>query len=336
MINKITSLYSKIRNALYNNRAIPTELSRWYFLMAISLLVLIAVLIFYRSMRLENVPLYRQVHFDFNESAHGGVGYVALDFNLVPDKQNAKKQSPQSAIDVDLGILPIANPPSLNILNKDASKEEEIVDSVQIFVNGCGVDVRFGKDYNEWATTETRKTLYYLFHGILYNIASGDSSFIAQWNIYKGDHTLKNEYFQEKVIGEDLFYPHNKRPAEFNLFLVINGNLNTQDSLLSSASRIVLNFDESSWTYDNIFPKPNVVSPSQVAYIGTEAVQRVLKNNGIYLQAKNENIRTKNQRLQYTYTIIISALLAFLFDIMVRLIIMWRKGYLEERQKSCR
>lgn len=329
MKNMIKRVYLKIRNVLFNKRKIPSELSRWYFLLAILLLTLITVLFFYRSMKSENIPLYRQVHLDIIESAHKGIGYVGMNLNIVGGKGN-EKQTSQNPINVDMGILPIPYNAIAEITNIFGPEKEEIVDTITLVVNSCGKEVSFvNQDYNI-ESIEGEVTVKWLYRTGPYYNSSGksDSSFGAQWKLCNGIHTSKPQRIHVGVCGDDLFYPQSKHPADFNLFLVINGTYKLQDTLFYDTSHIVLNFDQSSWTFDNIYPKPTAVSPSQVAYIGKEAVQRVFDNHGIYLQAKNESIRTQNKRLQYTYTIMISALLAFLFDILVRLVVLWRNGYL--------
>ena len=329
----IKRVYLKIRNVLFNKRKIPSELSRWYFLLVISLLTLIAVLFFYRSMRSENVPLYRQVHLDVIESAHKGVGFIGMDFNIVPEGKGNEKQAYQSPINVDMGILPIPYDAIAEITNFFGPEKEVIVDTITLAVNRCGEEVSF---VNEKYDIEkiNGKNIIVKYHYITgsYCNTNSDTAFCAEWRLCNGIHTSKPQRIHVEACGDDLFYPQSKHPADINIFLVINGTYKLQDSLFHDTSHIVLNFDQASWTFDNIYPKPTSVSPSQVAYIGEEAVQRVFDNHGIYLQSKNESIRTKNQRLQYTYTIMISALLAFLFDILVRLVVLWRNGYLKSQK----
>ena len=334
MKSVINRVYLKIRNLLFNKRKIPSELSRWYFLLVIMLLTLITVLFFYRSMKSENIPLYRQVHLDVIESAHKGVGYVGMDFNIVPGGNGNEKQTSQNPINVDMGILPIPYNAIAEITNILGPEKEEIVDTITLVVNSCGKEVSFVNDDYSVESVGCEVTVKYLYRtGPCYDSSGkSDSSYGAQWKLFKGIYTSRPQRIHVEARGDEFFYPQSKRPADFNLFLVINGTYKLQDSLFHDTSHIVLNFDQSSWSFDNIYPKPTSVSPSQVAYIGEEAVQRVFDNDGISLQSKNESIRTKNQRLQYTYTIMISALLAFLFDILVRLVVLWRNGYLKSQK----
>lgn len=330
----IPTIYNKIRTILFNNRKIPIELSKWYCLLLVLMLSLVIVLFFYHSMKSKNKPLYRQIHVDFNETANDGVGFVGLDFNLVPKDKKKGALISRNDITIDLGILPVKSISMDDIKGFCSTGKEVIVDSIMLAINGCGKNISYSNSSYDFKHINNNKP-YRVLSNLTYlaHYDNGDSSYISEWLIYNGPHTLEPRHICVNANGQNIFYPTNKRPSDFNLFITINGKLKKGDSLFSDTSHIVLNFDSSSWTYDNIYPRPSKVSPFQVTYFGTDAVQRVLDNNGIYIQSKNENIRTKNQRLQYIYTIMISALLAFIFDILIRIVVLWHNGYLEETAK---
>lgn len=76
---------------------------------------------------------------------------------------------------------------------------------------------------------------------------------------------------------------------------------------------------------DKIIPEPSMVQPNRLAYIGNQKVQEVLRNQGIYFMGVDLLEKNKAEKKVFLYTILIGTLLAFILDILVELIIKWRR-----------
>lgn len=76
---------------------------------------------------------------------------------------------------------------------------------------------------------------------------------------------------------------------------------------------------------DKIIPEPSMVQPDRLAYIGNQKVQEVLRNQGIYFMGVDLLEKNKAEKKIFLYTILIGTLLAFILDILVELIIKWRR-----------
>ena len=74
-----------------------------------------------------------------------------------------------------------------------------------------------------------------------------------------------------------------------------------------------------------IYPEPDIVTPSYVEYNTIQSVEKLLKNHGVYLIYEDTMARIKANRISLQYTVLIGAIIAFMLDIIVNLILKWRR-----------
>lgn len=82
-----------------------------------------------------------------------------------------------------------------------------------------------------------------------------------------------------------------------------------------------------------VFPEPDVVTPFYLEYSNSKSVQRILDNKGVYLIYEDVMARNKANRMSLQYSILIGAIIAFMLDIIVNLILKWRRLAKKTSQK---
>lgn len=74
-----------------------------------------------------------------------------------------------------------------------------------------------------------------------------------------------------------------------------------------------------------VFPEPDIVTPFYLEYSNSKSVQRIIDNKGVYLVYEDVVARNKANRISLQYSILIGAIIAFMLDIIVNLILKWRR-----------
>lgn len=105
------------------------------------------------------------------------------------------------------------------------------------------------------------------------------------------------------------------------------------DSLKSGAALISITLDvpdslgilHNPIQITNIFPQPTYWSVNEIEYRGKEKIAEVLENQGLIFYGINYAKKANSERKVFLYTILLGAVLAFLFDVIVNLIIKWKK-----------
>lgn len=83
-----------------------------------------------------------------------------------------------------------------------------------------------------------------------------------------------------------------------------------------------------------VYPVPETITPSYIEYRGDISIQHILQNRGIYLIYEDVMARNKANRISLQYTVLIGAIIAFMLDIIVNLIIKWRKLSKTSKRKN--
>lgn len=76
---------------------------------------------------------------------------------------------------------------------------------------------------------------------------------------------------------------------------------------------------------DKVIPSPSEITPSSVIYKGKEKVESVLSNGGIFISGVDPVKKSKADKTELLYTVLIGTIITFSLDIFVQLIIKWRK-----------
>ena len=103
------------------------------------------------------------------------------------------------------------------------------------------------------------------------------------------------------------------------------------DSVIYSQGCITINYghtginDYKPYEVKYAYPEPDKVTPFYLEYNRQESIEHILKNNGVYVILENVVARNKTNRLSLQFSILIGAIIAFMLDIIVNLILKWRR-----------
>lgn len=78
-------------------------------------------------------------------------------------------------------------------------------------------------------------------------------------------------------------------------------------------------------TFDKIIPTPSQIGINKFSYKGKSAVESVLSNGGFYFDAKNTKKAYSAERRNLICNILLGTLIAFMLDIIIKLIYKWRR-----------
>ena len=112
-----------------------------------------------------------------------------------------------------------------------------------------------------------------------------------------------------------------------------------EDSLISEDSRIEIsfskhiNYDNGLWLMDeeakpfeikNASPQPDQMNPYSISYSSKASITNIMRNQGFYIIIEDIIARNQASRYSLQYTVLIGAIIAFMLDIIVNLILKWR------------
>ena len=113
------------------------------------------------------------------------------------------------------------------------------------------------------------------------------------------------------------------------------GIVTPKDTKLDSSSFVRIAFNKEDIRYlakgieqpliaEKIIPEPSEKNMSEVIYKGKE-LQSVLKQGGIYIAGEDPIKRADMEKWNVFYTVLLGTIIAFILDIIVQLVIKWRK-----------
>lgn len=105
--------------------------------------------------------------------------------------------------------------------------------------------------------------------------------------------------------------------GEFNLNDSINDDSVIELNLGDNEDEIIV--------FNTIYPTPTEIGINRIKYTGKEAVERVLENKGIYIDAKNSVKAKQYDNLLLILSILGGTIIAFALDIIITLIYKWRR-----------
>lgn len=83
-------------------------------------------------------------------------------------------------------------------------------------------------------------------------------------------------------------------------------------------------YERAPMTVDNVYPKPTFMDLNVLVYKGKD-VENVLDQGGVYLSAVDPEKKNHADRMEMLWTVLLGTIIAFSLDIIVHLILKWRK-----------
>ena len=83
----------------------------------------------------------------------------------------------------------------------------------------------------------------------------------------------------------------------------------------------------------NVFPEPSYISPSYIVYKG-EQLYKMIRNGGFTFLGEDLSIKRKTDRANFLWTVLFGTAIALTIDILVHLILKWRKLTARKEQET--
>ena len=86
--------------------------------------------------------------------------------------------------------------------------------------------------------------------------------------------------------------------------------------------------------FDKIYPEPSKIELNKFVYEGKDKVEQILKNGEIFFEAKDAVKAYRADKYYLLFSVLIGTLIAFCFDIIIKLIYKWRAIKLVTRNED--
>lgn len=83
-------------------------------------------------------------------------------------------------------------------------------------------------------------------------------------------------------------------------------------------------FIDAPMTIESVYPQPTELTLENIIYRGKD-VEKVFEQGGIYVTAIDPVKKSRSDRMEFLWTVLIGTIIAFSLDIIVQLVIKWRK-----------
>lgn len=158
-------------------------------------------------------------------------------------------------------------------------------------------------------------------------------------------HKSSLSYTPLYIYGEDIFTPRKKKKNPY-IYFYIGLFHNIPDSIMLTNSSISIEFGDykdkagkltristSPLKINYIYPEPDKMNFSMIAYNTQEKMKRICKNGGVVIQAEDIELVNRRNHLAFIYSILLGAVIAFWIDVFIHLIVKWRNLNLKYRCK---
>lgn len=131
----------------------------------------------------------------------------------------------------------------------------------------------------------------------------------------------------EAISGDNIFSNNGENPY-YRFFLeldMIPGDISEDsDITINLSDKDSIGNYQTPINFISIYPEPNIIRPNKIQYTGSDNVKNVIKNGGVYIFMEDINRKNESDKHIFLCTVLLGAFLAFLFDIVVNLIIKWK------------
>ncbi len=137
----------------------------------------------------------------------------------------------------------------------------------------------------------------------------------------------------DTVIFKNYYYGDFLKSSATNPYIYFNFRLEAALATDIDSSAVFFSFAEkdpvlketlSPVNIINVFPEPTYVSPSYIIYKGEE-LYKMIRNNGFTFLGEDLGIKRESDRANFLWTVLFGTAIALCIDILVHLILKWRK-----------
>ena len=334
MAKKIKLLYKKIVEYLYSHKFIALFLSHGGLHILVLIIIFIVSILLYSKIINVNTHQLRSLEIEICDTLHNyDVSQMTFNFDISTDNEN-------NPLHCFLGFGYIKR--EKNIINKICLSYDS--------VKGKTVDLvsRLSITSDEWesqlfSNPIIEKEVYLHNYKTDKIIGVDQQIFPSKKKAQLFSIRLDGHYdFIPNIKQKGLLKNHGNENPYYNIWLGINildrkdphfiSYINRDSIKLDSTSVISVKINsyerirkgKNPVIINKIIPEPTNSSLFVINYQG-EQLKDVIENGGIYIDAEDKYLAEKANKLNIFFTVIIGTLIAFALDIIVNLILKWRK-----------
>lgn len=149
----------------------------------------------------------------------------------------------------------------------------------------------------------------------LYKITKKDNSFSV---VFKGSDNRVTHSFPTDIASE-------KNSPYLNLQITIKSNAcNLNENSIIDID--ITPVDSATlYAFKEIYPTPTSISLNRVKYIGKEAVENIIRNGGVYIEAEDVKLSYRKDKIFILNSVLLGTIIAFAIDIIIQLVYKWRR-----------
>ncbi len=275
------------------------------------------------SFRIEGDTLenYLLTHFDMSiRRLQDSSGYDAIDYKF---QYGRKKDVSQPLNTLVCNVIPHSG---------------KIVDAIQQITVTVDDYTVFDKEtmhigatsFSEESPANTAKVCYnYLINKVT---AFHFDVFTSGDNIKKSLYTIKIPYLTNDWDSDNpylcCFYGVHAIPWSFDLDSTSTLTIPYNEYPYKVSGNYVSEkndmFENAPMTIEMVLPRPTEMTLEKIIYKGKD-IEKVFEQGGVYVSAVDPVKKAKANRMEFLWTVLIGTIIAFALDIMVQLVIKWRK-----------
>jgi uncharacterized membrane protein len=319
--NKCVAFYQWIIHVLTKTQCVARFLAHGgtHFILLLILIALGIIMGYY--LKNCNVASYNQIEYTFYGDTLGNykINYLCLKKDMT--RRPAESVNVED-IRLDVGYEKIQDTiPDKKILGKIGDKmlDCDLVSKIRYVVRNNLPDTIYtsplmGYRYYTWADQLSKYV----------KITNHDRYY---YGISTELDTRHRFYRQTDAIDHLIEWGESNPNFSFRIGIIMN-----DDVKLNNQSKIVIKYNDfvnkdsinRPLVFDEIIPSPTYKNLSEIVYKGDELAQ-VIKGKGIYISGTDLQKKEKVEKAIFFYTVLIGTIIAFILDVIVQLVLKWRK-----------
>lgn len=212
----------------------------------------------------------------------------------------------------------------------------DVIQKVSFYIEDSSLVVSIPESDTGWTSPETRdKHHTSKIEGVDYH----NKLYTTYYHYFTVDDTIKEDDFE--YLEPNMINKWDDKNPYFSSFIGIHAVKGSYD--LDSTSRIMIQYNfypykegansykldndffaEAPMTIEGVLPVPSEITLENIIYKGKD-VEKVFEQGGIYITAVDPVKKAQADKMEFLLTVLLGTICAFALDIIVQLILKWRK-----------
>lgn len=320
-LNMCVGFYQWIINVLMKTQCVARFLAHGgiHFILLLILVALGVMMGYY--LKNCNVTSYNQIEYTFygDTLCNYKINYLCLKKDMTRRPANSENVKD---IRLDVGYEKIQDTiPDKKILSKQGDKilDCDLVSKIRYVVRNNLPDTV--------VTTPQMGYRYYSLVNQLSKYVKITNHDRYYYNISTVLDTRHRFYRQTDAIDHLIEWGESNPNFSFRIGIIMD-----DDVTLNNQSKVVIKYNDfvnkdsinRPLVFDEIIPTPTYKNLSEIVYEGEELAQ-VIKGKGIYISGTDLQKKENVEKAIFFYTVLIGTIIAFILDVIVQLVLKWRK-----------